>query len=34
MTPTPHWRKSTHSADGESQCIEVAIWPQSQPANA
>jgi hypothetical protein len=20
------WRKSTHSASGESQCVEVTVW--------
>jgi hypothetical protein len=27
MTPMPQWRKSTHSAQGESDCVEVAVWP-------
>lgn len=22
----PEWRKSTRSAQGESNCVEVAVW--------
>lgn len=34
MTPTPHWRKSSRSAQGETQCVEVAIWSQTEPTKA
>ena len=26
MTTTPEWRKSSKSAQGESNCVEVTIW--------
>jgi hypothetical protein len=26
MTTMPEWRKSTRSAQGESECVEVAEW--------
>lgn len=27
MTTTPQWHKSTYSTQGESDCVEVAVWP-------
>jgi hypothetical protein len=29
MTTMPEWRKSTRSAQGESECVEVAEWRKS-----
>ena len=26
MTTMPEWQKSTRSAQGESECVEVAVW--------
>ena len=26
MTTMPQWRKSSLSAQGESECVEVAVW--------
>jgi hypothetical protein len=29
MTTMPQWRKSSRSAQGESNCVEVTVWRKS-----
>lgn len=26
----PHWQKSTYSTQGDSNCVEVAVWSDPQ----